>query len=514
MLLRHPVIYADADGASTTALLIREGRIVATGAEAMAAASPADEIVEPEGACVFPALCDAHVHLWGLGLRRGSISLGGAKSAADVYAALSTYDMVQAPGGWVLGRDWDQNRWTERAPLDITRLDVMFGEHPVVLRRVDGHALWVNSAALARAGVSPDWDPGPNGHFGRRPAGDPSGLLVDDAMNPVLEAIPEPTVDEDRGVFLESCRMLQRFGCSSAHVAWVPLDRLKMLTDLHADGELPLRLHVLLDGRDPELERELRQGARYDDWLNIAGVKFFADGALGSQGAHLLDGYRDGTTGLVLETPEHLGERCRALAAAGWQVAIHAIGDAAAGTVLDAYAAMDAADRARTRPRMEHCQMLTGRDVQRFSALGVTASIQAIHMYSDAAWATDQLTDEQLDRLFRWADLLESAPCLAGGSDYPIEDPNPWHAIATAISRLDRLGRPFRAAQALDLRSALRSYTEAAAWTSFREHSSGRLATGCLADFIVLPRDPFESNAREIWDMRVVETWIGGVKAT
>lgn len=508
MLLRHPTIYVSADGARTHAMLVRDGVVVALGEDAVSRASADDEVFSPDGACVFPALCDAHIHLWGLGLRRGSISLVGATTTGEVYETLREYDLENAPGGWALGRDWDQHRWADSDRLDIARLDELFGETPVVLRRIDGHALWVNTAALRRAQISDGWDPGPNGHVGRDDSGQPNGLLVDDAMNPVLEVIPPPTVDEDREVFLQSCEMLKKFGCTAAHVAWMPLDRMKMITDLHAAGELPLRLHLLLDGRDPNLEDELARGPRFDDWLNIAGVKFFADGALGSKGAHLLEPYSDGTHGLVLETTDHLTARSRELAARGWQVAVHAIGDAAARSVLDAFAAMDHDDRARTRPRIEHCQTLADEDVARFGELGVTASVQAIHMYSDAAWAVDEHPEPRLRRLFRWAELLDVAPCFAGGSDYPIEDPNPWHGISTSVSRLDRHGREFDGHQRIPLVAALASYTDGAAWASFREGRCGRLNPGFLADFIVLDADPFESDPDQLWNMNVLHTAI------
>lgn len=514
MIVEHPRIYTSSSGTTTTALLVRDGDVVAVGDEARTLATPTDEVVRPDAACVFPALCDAHIHLWGLGLRRGSVSLAAARSTEDVYQMLRDYDLDEAPNGWVLGRDWDQHHWIDAPQLDLGILDSLFPAHPLVLRRIDGHALWVNSCALRAAQIGSDWDPGPNGHLGRGSDRRPTGLLVDDAMNPVLEALGEPTVAEDRHVFLQSCELLRGFGCSAAHVAWMPLDRMAMIEELHVANELPIRLHLLLDGRAQGLDAELERGARFDDWLNVAGVKFFADGALGSHGAHLRDGYADGSHGLILETREHLVDRCRSLAARGWQVAVHAIGDAAATTVLDAFAAMSAEDRQHTRPRMEHCQMLSDADVARFAELGVTAAIQAIHMYSDAAWAPDELTDVQLDELFRWRDLADAAPTLIGGSDYPIEDPNPWHGIATSSARLDRNGRPFRPGQALTRAEALRSYTEGPAWASFREQRSGRLERGFVADFITLDRDPFAATNVEIWEMQVSQTFIGGQTAS
>lgn len=511
MLIRHPRIYLAADGRSTNALLVRNHQVVATGDDASSAATAADEVVEPDGACLFPALADAHVHLWGLGLRQGSVSLGAARSTADLYDTLRRYDLADAPQGWALGRDWDQHDWADGDELDLATLDAIFPNNPLVLRRIDGHSLWVNSEALRRAGITATFSPGPNGHAGRDPSGRLNGLLVDDAMDPVLDTMPEPTEDEDRAVFLDSCARLRSFGIASAHVAWMPVDRLPMLEALAREGALPLRLHLLLDGRDDALDDVLARGPRHDEWLAVRGVKFFADGAMGSRGAHLHGTYRDGTRGLVLEPPHELASRCAALARDGWQVAVHAIGDAAATTVLDAFEAMAPADRRATRPRMEHAQMVGPRDCQRFGELGVVASIQPIHMHSDAAWLDEELDDRQLDDLFPWRRLADAAPIVCGGSDYPIEDPNPWHAIATAITRRDRTGRTFRPDQALSRTEALGAYTDGAARAAHWEGRLGALDVGHLADFCALDRDPFRCDTDELWDMQCLMLRTGSV---
>lgn len=507
MLVEHPTIYVDATGAVTDALLVRNGRVIATGDAARSQAGE-DTVIRPDGACVFPALTDAHIHMWGLGLRQGSVSLGAAKTTDEVYRILANYDREAAPGGWALGRDWDQHRWEDADALDIGTLDEMFGDQPLVLRRVDGHALWVNTAALRAAGITDDWNPGPNGRVARDAHGKPTGLLVDDATDPVLDAIPPPDVAEDRAVFLQTCEMLIRHGVTTAHVAWMPLDRIQMLENLRDSGELPLRLNLLLDGRDADLARELERGPRFDDWLTVNGVKFFADGAMGSQGAHLLDGYPDGSTGLILEPHADLVQRVPELAARGWQVAIHAIGDAAARSVLDAYAAVAPEHRSATRPRLEHAQMLSDDDVARFGELGVIASIQPVHLRNDGVWAREMFEHEQRRRLFRWRDLERARASLPFGSDYPIEDPNPWHGVATAVSQRDRTGEVLDPDQTLDRPRALAGYTTAAAWAGHREQSAGRLAPGCYADFAVLEADPVACSEADLWDMRVAETFV------
>lgn len=510
MLLRHPRIYLDSDQNFTHALLIRDGEVRAIGDEAIASAD-SDEVIEPDGECIFPALIDAHIHLWGLGLRAGAVSFRSARSTAAIYEALEQYDLDGSSSGWVLGTDWDQHLWQDEDELDFARLNAIWPDTPMVLRRVDGHALWVNREALRRAGISDDWNPGDGGAFVRRD-GVPTGLLIDDAMHPVLEALGEPGVEEDRATFFASCRRLLKLGIASAHKAWMPVDRLDMLESMRAAGELPLRLHLLFDGNDDRLGEVLERGPWRDDWISAAGIKFFADGAMGSQGAYLLGTYPDGSRGLTIDDRDHLLAQIPELTAAGWQVAVHAIGDAGARNVLDALEACSIEDRQKTRPRLEHAQMLEDGDLERIGKLGVIASIQPIHMYSDAAWLDEVMSDEQLQRLFRWRDLHDMTR-MCGGSDYPIEDPNPWHGISVASSRLDRRGRVFAKDQALSRREALHLYTRGAAWAAGWEGRLGALRPGFLADFIALDRDPFEATDQETWDMVVLETWVGAERS-
>ncbi len=506
MLLKHPKIYLDAGGRSTHALLIRNGRVVAVGDEALETKTA--EVVEPDAECVFPALTDAHIHLWGLGLRVGAISFRASLSTEDIYQALEDYRLEDSPSGWVLGTDWDQHRWADADELDFDRLNALWPSTPMLLRRVDGHAAWVNQATLDRAGIGAEWDPGPGGTCVMRD-GKPTGLLIDDAMDPVLEALGDPSEDEDRAAFMQSAQRLVDSGITAAHKAWMPVDRLDMLESMHAAGTLPIRLHLLFDGNDERLDEVLERGPQRNDWISAAGIKFFADGAMGSQGAYLLGTYPDGSRGLTIDGRDHLMARIPELAQAGWQVAVHAIGDAGARNVLDAFEACEASAREATRPRLEHAQMLEDSDLDRMGELGVIASIQPIHMHSDAAWLDEVLNDEQLRRLFRWRDLQETTH-LCGGSDFPIEDPNPWHGIAVASSRLDRKGRAFDIDQRLTRREALSLYTTGAAWAAGMEGGHGTLQPGYHADFIALDRDPFEASDEQIWDMQVLETFIAG----
>ncbi|MBA2660741.1 MAG: amidohydrolase [Bradymonadaceae bacterium] len=508
MLILHPKIYLAASPTATTdALLIRDGHVLAVGDQARRLGH-GEALVEPGGACLFPALADAHIHLWGLGLREDTVNLRGMSPEA-IYVALSAAS--PGPHGWVFGTHWDDNLWPEGETLALGELDRLFADTPVSLRRVDGHALWVNSAALRRANITRESQCGEGGRIDRDASGALSGLLVDHGMDRVLAAIEPPSQDEDLAVFERSARMLRGFGVASAHMAWMQIDRLAMLQAMHGAGTLPLRVYLMIDGEDPGLAGLLAAGPQHDEqaWLSWRAVKFFADGAMGSRGARMLEPYRGGGQGLRIYGAGELAKSSAALMAAGWQVAVHAIGDAAVREVLDAFAGVDGEVRARLRPRLEHAQIVSEQDFARFGELSTIASIQPIHMRSDAPWAARMLHAEQLAGLYAWRKLAAHTG-FAGGSDYPIDDPNPWHAIATAISRRDANEQVFAEDQALSRTEALGAYTEGAAFAAHWEQVLGKLEAGFAADVIALDRDPFLEPPESIWNTQVVDMWIAG----
>jgi hypothetical protein len=511
MLFKHKKIYLDAAGRKTNALLVRDGRIAAVGEQAEELCEADERVVEPEGECLFPALADAHCHLWGVGLRAGTVDLSGTTSAREAYERLRAYDPADAPTDWVLGYGWDEHAWPDGDRLDRRELDAIFGDVPCSFHRVDRHAIAVNSEALRRAGVGEDYAPSEGGRAVRDDDGRLTGVLVDHAMRPVLDAIPEPSEEEDRQVFLESAREFLRHGITSTHMAFTGVDRLDMLRNMAGAGELPLRVYTIVDGTDARLSEVIDVGPIHDSdgWLSIAAIKFFADGALGSEGAHLLEPYKSGGHGLVMTERTELTREVAALMEDGWQVAVHAIGDAAGRDVIEAFAAVPERIRHRVRPRLEHAQMLTKRDCERMGDLSAVASIQPIHLRSDGAWAHEVLSQTQLDRLYPWPELAVHAT-LAGGSDYPIEDPNPWHGIATALTRKTTSGEAFFAEKALTREQILEAYTAGAAYAAHWERVLGRLDEGFAADVIALDRDPFEVTAEEMWEMGVLGVWVGG----
>lgn len=507
MLLRHERIYTGPEGTHTHALLVREGRVVARGERAIALVMEGEKILRPEGACVMPALMDAHIHLWGVGQREGVTSLRGMASPDLVIEALASAG--PAPCGWVLGAGWDQHAWGA-GTLSRAALDAIFPDIPVCLHRHDHHAVWANTEALRRAGLL-EARSIEGGRVDVDAQGRPTGLLIDEACEPVLEAIPATTEAEDEAVLRRVAAELREVGVVGAHMAWVEPERVAMLERLHRAGDLPIRVHCMIDGMSDRLPALLARGPRRDPdaWLSTASIKFFADGAMGSQGAWMFEPYVGGGDGLSVVSPETLLERVPGLLAQGWQVATHAIGDRAAHEVLRAYAAGTSADRAKTRPRLEHAQIMRAEDIAWMGELGVLASIQPIHMRSDAPWADRVLQPHQLERLFSWRSLAD-ATHLSSGSDFPIDDLNPWHGIATSMTRRGAGGEVFRPDHALTRQEAIAAYTTGAAHAAHWEEVWGQLGPGFLADMIAVDVDPFTASPDEIWETRVLRVWVEG----
>ncbi|MEC9398478.1 MAG: amidohydrolase [Myxococcota bacterium] len=510
-LLLHPCIYLDAAGNRTDALLVRDGVVTATGDDARAQHDASREpVIEPPGACLFPALADAHIHLWGLGQRVGLIALQHTRTPAEILDVLAAHPRDASLSGWIEGHGWDQHRWPDDQNLTRAMLDEVCPDVPVCLYRVDHHAALVNSAALRAAGVDRSVQDPEGGRFGRTADGDLDGLLVDDAISKVTKHIPPEDEEELAQIYSERAMMLRSFGITCAHMAWTSVRGARMTRSLHERAELPIRTVCMVDCRDEELDELLDEGPWRDEQatLSIACIKFFADGAMGSRGALMETPYRDGSTGIAVTSARELSERIPDLMRRGWQVAAHAIGDLGGKNVLDAYELAGEVARRDTRPRLEHAQIVRAADFERYEELGVIASMQPIHFYSDGSWASRVIDDDQLSRLYCWR-TLDERTVLAGGSDFPIDDPNPWHGIATFLTRTHAGDKQFHPEQAISLEAALAAYTTGAAFAAHWEDRLGKLEVGFQADVIALDRDPFTASAEQIWDMCVLHTFAG-----
>lgn len=514
-------IHTQADDRPLTEALAWDanGRIVAVGTrdEVMAKAAGA-AVHDARGATVVPGLIDAHAHLMGLGYALMRADLVGARSTAEVIARLKTFAAELPDGAWLLGRGWDQNLWPGKSFPTAADLDAAFPDRPVWLERVDGHAGWANSAALRRVerDLSGDWQP--EGGQVIRADGRPTGVFIDAATSLVDAVVPRPDAAFRTEALERALEATARVGLTGVHDMGTSLADLELYGRFADEGRLTLRVVAYADGDSGALEALCRQGPYQhgSGRVRMAGVKFYADGALGSRGAALLEPYSDdhGNRGLLVTPPEQLLAAMRKARACGVQVATHAIGDRGNRLVLDDYAEVLGDDaRLDHRWRIEHAQVATLADIPRFEQLNVIASMQPTHATSDMPWAESRVGRERLAGAYAWRRFLQSNVRLALGSDFPVESADPRLGLYAAATRQDLAGRPpggWLPDQKLTPAEALRGFTADAAWAGFIEAEVGRLAPGLRADFVLLDADPLAVDAARLPTIKVMSTWVDG----
>lgn len=500
-----------------------QGRIVAVGgADELRARYPDARRVDAAGKTVIPGLIDAHGHVMGLGYALMRADLVDARDKADVIARLREYEKQLPANAWLLGSGWDQNDWPEKTFPTAADLDAAFPDRPVWLERVDGHAGWANSAALrvaaARASrpLTGDWQP--DGGRIERIDGRPSGVFVDAAMSLVNAVVPAPDAAYRRQALEKATQAAVRNGLTGVHDMGVSREDLALMKQFADEGWLPLRIDAYADGDDAALA-DLCAGGLYrhaGGRLQMRGVKLYADGALGSRGAALLEDYSDdpGNRGLLVTEPAALEAAMRKARGCGVQVATHAIGDRGNRLVMDAYARV-LGDAAKTdhRWRVEHAQVVAPEEFPRFAALGVIASMQPTHATSDMPWAQDRLGPVRIRGAYAWQRLQASGAKLALGSDFPVESVDPRRGLHAAVTRQDGHDAPaggWMPDQRLSAVEALRGFTADAAWAAHDEGEVGRLAPGLRADFVVLDEDPLAVPGEQLDDLHVRSTWVDG----
>jgi predicted amidohydrolase YtcJ len=498
-------------------VLAREGRIIAVGAErecARAARPDARRIDLGQGAAV-PGLADAHGHVVLHGQSLVEVDCRGARSAAECAARAAEAARSLPPGRWVRGRGWDETRFVDPRMPDADLLSAAVPDRPVLLERVDGHAAWVNARALAMSGICLGMPDPAGGRICRDAAGRPTGILVDRAQDLVLARIPPASEAELEEAILRSLGTLAILGITAVHDAGVPMASLPILRRLAGADRLPVRVEAMLDGTvEPALLREAMadwKGSQEVGGLTVRAVKLFADGALGSHGAALLDPYADEPEGhgLLLLEPEALRARVREVVAAGWQPAIHAIGDRACREVLRAFAEAGEACR-MLRPRIEHLQILHPDDVPLLAATGAVASMQPVHCASDAPWVPARIGPARARGAYAWRSVARTGAVLAFGSDFPVESPDPRLGLQAAETRRSRTGEVFHPEEALSREEALAAFTRGAAWASFAEGRRGMIREGFDADLTAFAEDVRAVPADALPSLPVTLTVVGG----
>lgn len=524
LIITNARIYtADAARPLAEAIAIAGGRLQFVGSmvEAMALRGPTTKLIDAGGRTLIPGMTDAHAHLYGLGVTLRQVDLTGTRSYDEVIARVVAKAATLPKGTPVLGRGWDQNDWSDtRLPVD-TALSAATPDHPVVLERVDGHALLVNAVALAKAGITADTKDPQGGRILRDAKGAATGVFVDNAQRLMAPAEKGGDAMNPREVLRSAVREANRWGLTSVHEMGVSPETIGTYEAAGAAGELTVRSYVMVSGDSSSLAWAFGRGPRsalFDGRLWVRGIKLYGDGALGSRGAALLDPYSDDpqNNGLLVMQPSWIqGVSERALRS-GWQVATHAIGDRANRLALDAYAAaLKAVPHADHRFRIEHAQIIHHDDIGRFASLGVIPSMQASHQTSDMYWAGNRLGTERLRGAYAWRSLLATGVIIPNGSDFPVEMVNPLISFHAAIARQDASDFPvggWYPEQKMTRDEALRSMTLWPATAAFQESVLGSLTAGKYADFVLLDQDIMRVAPELVLQTRVLQTWVGGVK--
>ena len=510
-----------------TAMAVRDGRVLFIGsdAEARALVKPSTRVVDLHGSAVYPGFTDAHAHLLGLGTMLQRVNLAGSTSYDEVIARVKSFVKDVKAGQWIQGRGWDQNRWAVKEFPTQEALTRAFPNNPVVLTRIDGHALLANARAMELARVTAATPDPAGGRIIRDASGAPAGVFVDNAEQLITRAIPAATRAETRTAILAAIAEANRWGLTGIHDPGENAATIAIYEDLAKAGNYSLRNYVMISDpgapnsaaalRNPYIERG-PQSALYDAHLWIRALKLYADGALGSRGAALLTPYSDEPTnsGLLVSQPSHIEAWAEAALQRGFQVNVHAIGDRGNRIVLDAFeTALRKYPKADHRFRIEHAQVLSPQDIPRFAQLGVIPSMQATHQTSDMRWAEARVGPERIRGAYAWRSLLNTGVVIPNGTDFPVEEVNPLLTFHAAVTRQDPTNWPaggWYPEQKMTREEALQSMTIWPAYAGFQEKILGSLTPGKYADFVVLDRDIMRIPDTEILGARVSSTWIGG----
>lgn len=503
-----------------SAIMFREGRVVDVYSDTTFGENHADvRVMDGGGRVMLPGLIDAHGHVMGLGFQQVNADLGGAASLEKALQRIEKYSSEYPDMEWIQGRGWNHTHWDiDRFPT-AAELDKVESDRPVWLRRIDGHAGWANTRAMELAGISTESRAPKGGKIIRDESGAPSGVFVDAAMSLIERSIPEPTDRVRSRAFKEALRQMRSHGVTSVHDAGVGIDDWRLYKETADRDSLTTRIYGMISGAGAVFDTLAAEGpvtAYAGDMLALRSVKLYADGALGSRGAAMIEPYNDdpGNRGLLFSSEEEMTSRMLKTISAGYQTNVHAIGDRANRTVLNAFAnARDSLDSKDLRHRIEHAQVVAPGDISRFKSLNIIASMQPTHATSDMNMAEERIGAKRMEGAYAWQQFIEQGTVLAAGSDFPVEHVNPFYGIYAAVTRQDHQGNPgngWFAGERMSRKQAFRAFTLDAAYAAHQEEVLGSLEPGKWADFILIDRNIFEQPAGDIWQTEVLETWVAG----
>jgi predicted amidohydrolase YtcJ len=516
LIVRNGIIYTvDAGFSVAESFAVQEGIIRAVGSDTeISARYRSDKVIDVSGKFVYPGFHDAHCHFNGYATNLMQYAdLTGTTSPEDVYAVLQEHHK-KFGGEWLVGRGWDQNDWPEKRFPNKSELDKLFPDVPVYLIRIDGHAGWCNSKALEMAGITVSSNI--MGGEVEVQDGEPTGILIDRAESLVMRHIPGITPEQQKKGWLEAQKNCFAVGLTSLTDCGLPGKTILLLDSMQKNGKLKIRMNAMLNPTEENIERFVKKGRYKTERLTVNTIKLFADGALGSRGALMLEEYSDdpGNKGLQMESQEFYDRICQLAYDHQYAVATHAIGDGGNRLMLDTYARFLKEENDR-RWRIEHSQVIHPNDFEKFRKYSIVSSIQATHCTSDMYWAEERLGPERLKGAYAYQTLFNQLGWLPNGTDFPVESIDPLRTFYASVFRIDAEGWPqggFLPDEALTREQALRSMTIWAAKASFEENEKGSLETGKYADFVILDTDLMKASPQEVLNAQVTGTWVGGEK--
>ncbi len=496
------------------------GKIIAVGSAAeVAAKAPKARHVDMQGKTVLPGLIDAHGHVFGLGEMLTRLDLAGSASLADALKAATAYASANPKQPWLRGRGWNQEIWKLGRFPTAAELDGAVSERPMWLERVDGHAGWANSRALTLAGITNTTPDPAGGKIMRDANGNATGVLVDAAQELVNKVLPKQTEAEARVTLDRSLAEIARVGLTGVHDAGIDAGNDRLYRDYADQGKLTTRVYAMIGGTERDFDKLSAKGplkSYAKDRYALRAVKLYSDGALGSRGAALIAPYSDepNSHGLLFRSDAAIRAMMAKAMKKGYQVNVHAIGDAGNHQILDGYELLvKQTATSGLRHRIEHAQVVTLPDIARFKSVGIIPSMQPTHATSDMNMAEQRVGPQRIKGAYAWRTFLKQGSHIACGSDFPVESPNPFYGIHAAVTRQDAQGQPaagWHADQAMTLKEALRCFTLDAAYAAHQENTVGSLEAGKWADFIVIDQDLFKMPARDIYKTGVLQTWVAG----
>lgn len=502
------------------AFAVRNGRFVYVGSleGALALRGSKTEVVDFGNATILPGLIDAHMHLTAVGQALHEVDLYHVTSFDEVVRRTVAFAKT-SPDTWIVGGGWDQNLWNGKAFPTHDALSAAIPDRPVLLERVDGHAILVNAETMRIARVTKSTPDPVGGRILRDANGNPTGVFIDNATRLIYAVEPGPSHEQLVRWTRAACTEAGRFGVTAIGEANTTGEALAAFEEIARAGSLPIRIHAMLSDNAELIATHLAKGpvlGAYDGRISVRAIKMFSDGALGSRGAALLQPYSDdpANSGLLLITQDHITDVTTRALAHGFQTCVHAIGDRGNRTVLDAYEdALRTVPRRDYRLRIEHAQVLSPHDIPRFKALGIIPSMQTTHQISDMGWAEDRLGPERVKGAYAWRSLLDTGVIVANGTDAPVEPVNTLRTFHSAISRQDGQNLPpggWYPAQRMSRDEALRSMTIWAAHANFSESAIGSIASGKYADFVVMDQDWTKAAPEAIMQTKIRATYSSG----